>query len=784
MGTTGGLLNPFVPNVNFGLTGNITLTVLDISDPQHPAILGNTRITENHPNLDQTYQSKLVVSDLGNGLFAVSDTTRNGSPAILLVDPGDPSNIAVGTVAASPTSGVTVSGGFLYAARTDGLAVYQIGQVLGEPVTVSVQVPNNAGVSVDTSSFNQAPDQTISGTIFTTYVWSRIFGSGTTDLTFSWQAALTGIQAGVSINTTLGATVQYSFQGTAGTLNLPATSATGIAVPTTLIDTVAPVVSMTAPASGSTLDESKPTLSAIASDNSGGSGLASVQFQHSSDGGTTWNNAGAAESSAPFNFTFATALANGSYVARAIAADNAGNSAISTPVSFTILATPLSVVMTAPVNGSATHNNEPTLAATVTVNSGPGIGSVQFQFSSDGGTFWNNAGAPETSGPFSFTFTTALPDGTYEARAIATDNAANDITSSPVFFIIDTIAPTVTMTVPANGKYLNNNKPALAAIASDIGDGSGLATVQFQYSTDAGATWNNADTPEISGPFSFTFTSALADGTYGARAIATDGAGNSTISPAISFSIDTVAPAVSMTAPANGLATSNNEPTLSATASDNSSGSGVASVQFQYSSDGGATWSNAGSPETAAPFSFTFTTALVKGTYQARASGIDNAGNCTTSTAVFFGISIVQASPTLSDSPGGTAVLGSGGKLTDSATLSKGSNPTGTITFTLYAPDGKTGVYSEKVTVTGNGTYTTPNGLVPSKAGTCQWTASYSGDSSNKGVSSVSKRRRRSWSAREPPWSAKTCTSWVAPATTSSRSCLPARARRAAPALP
>ena len=44
---------------------------------------------------------------------------------------------------------------------------------------------------------------------------------------------------------------------------------------------------------------------------------------------------------------------------------------------------------------------------------------------------------------------------------------------------------------------------------------------------------------------------------------------------------------------------------------------------------------------------------------------------------------VVPASPTISTNAGGTVVLGSGGDLTDSATLSGGNNPTGTITFTL-----------------------------------------------------------------------------------------------------
>ena len=82
--------------------------------------------------------------------------------------------------------------------------------------------------------------------------------------------------------------------------------------------------------------------------------------------------------------------------------------------------------------------------------------------------------------------------------------------------------------------------------------------------------------------------------------------------------------------------------------------------------------------------------------------------------------------------------VGTGVPLTDSAVLSGGSNPTGTITFTLVAPGGST-VDTESVTVSGNGTYTTPVGYtIPyhgGLAGIYQWNASYSGDAINDPVS-------------------------------------------------
>ena|SRR6516164_6628228 len=75
--------------------------------------------------------------------------------------------------------------------------------------------------------------------------------------------------------------------------------------------------------------------------------------------------------------------------------------------------------------------------------------------------------------------------------------------------------------------------------------------------------------------------------------------------------------------------------------------------------------------------------------------------------------------------------------LSDSATLSGGSNPTGTITFTLTAPGGTT-VDTETVAVNGNKTYATPVGFtLPTAgtvAGTYSWNATYSGDPSNNGA--------------------------------------------------
>ena len=389
-------------------------------------------------------------------------------------------------------------------------------------------------------------------------------------------------------------------------------------------------------------------LAATASDNTGGSGLAKVQFQYSTNGGTSWNNAGAALTTAPFNFTFTTALADGSYQARAVATDNAGNTATSPVVSFTIDTVAPTVAMTAPTNGATTTTNEPTLSATASDNTGgSGLANIQFQYSTNGGTTWNNAGAVLATAPFSFNFTTPLPAGTYAARAIATDKAGNSANSPAVSFSVSNASLNVGITAPSGAT--NNNKPTLSATASETG-GTGIASVQFEYSTNGGSAWNNAGAAQTTAPFSYTFTTPLADGSYQVRAVATDKSGNTATTSTVSFMIDTVDPTVAMTAPSDGATTSDTTPALSATASDNTGGSGLATVQFEYTSDRGATWIDAGPTQTSGPFSFTFTTPLADGTYAAVAIATDNAGNQAVSAVVSFTIDTAVSNVLFSDS--------------------------------------------------------------------------------------------------------------------------------------
>ncbi len=81
-----------------------------------------------------------------------------------------------------------------------------------------------------------------------------------------------------------------------------------------------------------------------------------------------------------------------------------------------------------------------------------------------------------------------------------------------------------------------------------------------------------------------------------------------------------------------------------------------------------------------------------------------------------------------------SAGVQTGGLIHDSADLSGGVAPTGTITFQSFGPDDATcaaaPAFTSTVPVNGNGTYISAN-FAPSLAGTYRWIAAYSGDVAN-----------------------------------------------------
>ena len=214
----------------FGVNGELTLSVLDISNPQSPQLIGTTLVTEGIYAAGAGL-TKVSALPLGNGLFAVSEALVNGDPALILVDPSDPNNIVVTyTPVPALVNEMAVSGNVLYATSSEGLTLYNIGQLVTIPVTVSVEVPNNTGVAVVAGSYSTPPTQIIQGTSYDTLVWDLTLAFGDTQNTITWQSTVSGLGVGQVVPVTSSGSVGFVSQGTTETVTLPGTAVTGAAI--------------------------------------------------------------------------------------------------------------------------------------------------------------------------------------------------------------------------------------------------------------------------------------------------------------------------------------------------------------------------------------------------------------------------------------------------------------------------------------------------------------------------------------------------------------------------
>ena len=95
------------------------------------------------------------------------------------------------------------------------------------------------------------------------------------------------------------------------------------------------------------------------------------------------------------------------------------------------------------------------------------------------------------------------------------------------------------------------------------------------------------------------------------------------------------------------------------------------------------------------------------------------------------------ASPALATTPANATI---GSPISDSATISGGFSPTGSITFKAFGPTDPnclgTPAFTAAVTVNGNGTYTS-GPFTPTQLGNYKWSVSYPGDANNNAVESA-----------------------------------------------
>ncbi|TML63989.1 MAG: hypothetical protein E6G22_05250, partial [Actinobacteria bacterium] len=394
-------------------------------------------------------------------------------------------------------------------------------------------------------------------------------------------------------------------------------------LPSKIVDNTAPGGVVGSPAAGETVT-GDVTVSAAAHDAT--SRVASVELRV--NGSTV-----ATDTSAPYRATWdSTSVGDGSASADAVITDLAGNTYTTPSVAFTVdnhAPTPTLSDPGSPARGTITLASE----------SDPDTTDVEFQRSPAGVNDWSTIAA-DASAPFGVSFaTTGVPDGRYDLRALATDGSGHRGASPTRTVLVDNTAPTATLTAPADGASVGGPSVDLQASADD-GAGSGVASVAFEERPTSGGAWTAIAT-DGSAPYTATWdTTSLASGGYEVRAVATDGAGNTANGHAVTVTVDSSAPTVTLADPGSPL---HGAVTLTAIA-----GASARSVAFEVSRAGAASWRTIGT-DTSTPWSTSFDTRTVRdGVYDLRAVASDAFGN--TRASVRAGIRIDNTAPSLASS--------------------------------------------------------------------------------------------------------------------------------------
>jgi hypothetical protein len=323
------------------------------------------------------------------------------------------------------------------------------------------------------------------------------------------------------------------------------------------------------------------------------------------------------------------------------------------------------VAVTSPTTGSTAATATPTISGVAAVGAASADIAVRiYSGSVAAGSPVQTASATAADGIWSLTPDT-LADGTYTVVAEQSDSAGNVVTSPPVTFGIDATGPAVSIDTPAT----TATTPALSgSYGTAAGDQAEVAVQLYSGSTPVGGTLSATLDPAA---HTWSVTPAsLPDGTYTAKATQSDGAGHTGTATSGGFTVDTVAPSVTLDAPvANGNATfsgtagtaTGDSSTVTVDIYPGISATGTPVRTLTTAADGGK-WSIS-------------TSTLATGRYTATASQRDAAGNLGVTTGATF---TIASAPALALNQIGVDDRGFGGYVANSTPTFTGSAGTAT----------------------------------------------------------------------------------------------------------
>lgn len=165
----------------------------------------------------------------------------------------------------------------------------------------------------------------------------------------------------------------------------------------------------------------------------------------------------------------------------------------------------------------------------------------------------------------------------YNVQIKATDEAGNSVTkdatdttlgSSLQLKVKEKVAPVISITAPSSSAKLTNNKPVINWTVTDADSGVNPSTIKLIIDSQTITTGITKTQSGKNYTCSYTPTTALSDGTHTIKVSASDYDGNVATQKSVTFTVDTVPPELSVSAPVDNLVTNQSSLVVKGTTND------------------------------------------------------------------------------------------------------------------------------------------------------------------------------------------------------------------------
>ncbi len=236
-----------------------------------------------------------------------------------------------------------------------------------------------------------------------------------------------------------------------------------------------------------------------------------------------------------------------------------------------------------------------------------------------------------------------LLDGVDTYRVYGNDTVGTIGTSATRTITVDTLAPAVTLTTPANGSNFGSGTPAFNATISDVN----INTVIFQFNNASGNDFNVSPV-NVSGNWNLNLNLLrLTDGPQSMTAYANDSARNLNNTQLVEFTVDRTPPAAVFNSPGNGqnYTPASGNRTFNASVTD--ALLSVQSVRFSFDNASGTGFNLTAENQSGSWIASYNISSLANGTHTITIIANDTVGNVNATSSITFTVDTTPLSTTL-----------------------------------------------------------------------------------------------------------------------------------------